>query len=47
MRHHGNQVCLLFDCEVDSDSVCFNQQINDTNLHFFGQINCISKINHI
>ena len=41
MKHHGNQVCLLFDFEVDSDSVCFNQQINDTTLHFLGQINGI------
>ena len=32
---------------VDSDSVCFNQQINDTNLHVVGQINGIWKINHI
>ena len=38
---------FTFDWEVDSDSVCFNQQINDTNFFFWGQINCIWKINHI
>ena len=38
---------FTFDCEVDSDSVCFYQQINDTNLHFLGQINGIWKLNHI
>ena len=37
MRHHGNQVCLLFDCEVDTAFSLLYQHSDDTNLHVRGQ----------
>ena len=43
MRHHGNCVCLLFDCEVDTAFSLLYQHSNDTNLHFRGQTSYLNN----